>query len=404
MPTFILSLFCLLLSISNVHAGAAVAKQQQMKAMQQQAYQQAYQQAVAEKQAAEMQAYQQAVAQYQAAQYQAAQYQAAQYKAAQEYLVAKHIQEAIMKQVAQRISANQINKLQMEMVQHVVQQQLVAQVAAQIQANQVAQVQDVMIAQAIQEAVVKLGLQAYVNQEAQDRMAAQAVLATRQAAATGQAAQIQSAKDAVQNLQVQSYIDNKVDQFLEHAQTRVPRDVFKETASNVLIKKITSRMGQGPTEITPEMVTLAVNDAANMLGIQAVLAAPAKPSGFEPALGYDVVDVVDIEDVWKKLDENGRAWNLLIDDQAKVMTVNEFIERYRKKKVRISKSPDHYAQMIDDMAMQNPKLLDNPFMGIIQMIAVMEYDFDFGGDRDEMARKLLGPMYESNKQRVSLGH
>ena len=140
------------------------------------------------------------------------------------------------------------------------------------------------------------------------------------------------------------------------------------------------------------------------MGIQSVYSAPKRDAGYEPALGNDVADIVDIEDLWKKLDQNSQAWNLLIDDQAKVMTVNEFIERYRKRKIRISKSPEHYTKMIDDMAAQNPKLLENAFMGIIQILAVMEYDFDYGGDRDELARKLLGPMYEGNKQRLSASH
>ena len=398
MQIFFLPFIFLILTTQSVHAGAAVAKQQQMKAMKQQAYQQAVQQAMAEKQAAEVQAYQQAVAQYQAQQAQVAQYQAAaQYMGQYRQMVAQAI--------AQRMQAQQMDQMQMQMVQQVVQQQLVQRVAAQMQANQKAQVENAMISQAIQEAVVKLGMQAYINDQAQQRMAAQAVLATRQAAATGQMQQAQSANNFVQDPQIQQRISKKVQQFLSHTQTNVTSDVLCQTVSNVLARQIAQRMSQGGgVDVSPEMIDLAINEAANLLGIQSVYSAPSPQTGYEPALGNDVVDIVDIEDMWKKLDQNSQAWKLLIDDQAKVMTVNEFIERYRKKRIRISKSPEHYAKMIDDMALQNPKLLENPFMGIVQILAVMEYDFDYGGDRDEIARKLLGPMYESNKQRLSVSH
>lgn len=400
MKPFLYIFFILILVPQDVYAGAAVAKQQQMKAMQEQAYAQAVQQAMAERQQAEVQAYNQAVAQYQAAQY-----QAAQYKAAQEYMVAQQVQLMIQKQIAQRIQAQQMDQLQMQMLQQVVQQQVVQQVAAQIQAKQIAQVQEAMIAQAIQEAVLKLGMQAYINEAAQQKMAAQAILATKQIAATGQMAQFQSAKDFVKNAQIQSGIDQKTDQFLSNAQANVSRDVFRQTVENVMIRKIAQMLSEAQgVEVSPDMIDLAIGEAANLLGVQSVYKAPKQGGGYEPALGNDVVDIVEIEDVWRKLDQNSQAWVLLIDDQAKVMTTNEFIERYRKRKIRISKSPEFYAKMVNDMAEQNPQLLNNPFMSIIQILSVMEYDFDYGGDRDELARKLLGPMYESNKQRLSASH
>lgn len=394
-------IFILAISLFAAHqayAGAAVAQQQQMKAMQEQAYAQAVQQAMAERQQAEVQAYQQAVAEYQVAQY-----QAAQFKAAQEYMVAQQVQLQIARQVAQRVHAQQMDRAQMEMLQQVVQQRVVQQVAAQIQANQVAQVQEVMVAQAIQEAIVKLGMQAYVNEAVQQKMVAATVLATKQATAVGQVQQVQAAKDFVKNEQMQSAITQRVDQFYGNAQTTISKDMLRQTVENVLTRNIAKRIAEGGgVEVSASMVDLSVREAANLLGIQTVLSVP-KTDNYEPALGNDVVDIVAIEDLWRKLDQNSMAWNLLIDEQAKVMTVNEYIERYRKKKIRISKSPQYYAKMIEDMSMQNPKLLENPFMAIIQILAVMEYDFDYGGDRDELARKMLGPMYESNKQRLSSG-
>ncbi len=114
-----------------------------------------------------------------------------------------------------------------------------------------------------------------------------------------------------------------------------------------------------------------------------------------------VEDTVDISDVWRKLDVNSRAWTLLIDPQAKVDTVSEYIDRFRNAGVRISGSPIQYAQAIDQMATDNPSLLDNAFRNLLQVAAIMEYDFDNGMDKDDLARKFLGvQMYEANRKRL----
>jgi hypothetical protein len=116
---------------------------------------------------------------------------------------------------------------------------------------------------------------------------------------------------------------------------------------------------------------------------------------------YQIEDVVDIAEVWRKLDTDSRPWTLLVDEQAKVATVSEYVDRFLKTGIRIQGSPNQYVQLIDQMAVENPALLTNPFKNIMQLVAVMQYDFDNGMDKDTLARTMLGQqMYEANKRRL----
>lgn len=119
----------------------------------------------------------------------------------------------------------------------------------------------------------------------------------------------------------------------------------------------------------------------------------------------DVQDEQDLTEVWKKLDKKSTVWKLLIDDQAKTLTVSEYINRFGQEGVKISAPPSHYVQMIDQAVDQNPQMLDRPFGELLQILAIIDYDFDNGMDRDILARKVLGPAgYEANKQRFSQQH
>lgn len=111
-------------------------------------------------------------------------------------------------------------------------------------------------------------------------------------------------------------------------------------------------------------------------------------------------DVVDLAEVWKKLDKKSIIWNALDDDQAKLLTVTEFIGRYQKEGVKINESASHYVEMIDQLSQQNPQMLDRPFGELLQVLAIIDYDFDNGMDKDALAKQILGEAgYEANKKR-----
>jgi hypothetical protein len=116
-----------------------------------------------------------------------------------------------------------------------------------------------------------------------------------------------------------------------------------------------------------------------------------------------VKDVVGVSDLWESLDKTGRAWTLLIDKKAKGVTVKHYIDELAREGGVVSKDPLYYAQVIDDMARQNPQMLDQPFKDVLRIIAIIDYDYDNGQDKDMMARKIFPneKAFQANKQRVT---
>jgi len=115
-----------------------------------------------------------------------------------------------------------------------------------------------------------------------------------------------------------------------------------------------------------------------------------------------VKEEVDLSEVWKKLDKKSTVWTLLIDDQAKVLTVSEYIDRFQKQGAKISAPPMHYVALIDQIATQSPQMLDRPFGEVLQILAIVDYDFDNGIDKDSLAKAVLGEAgYETNKKRFN---
>ena len=110
---------------------------------------------------------------------------------------------------------------------------------------------------------------------------------------------------------------------------------------------------------------------------------------------------MDLTEVWKKLDKKSTVWTLLIDDQSKLLTVSEYIDRFQKEGVKIQAPPLHYVQMIDQIVGGNPQMLQRPFGELVQIVAIVDYDFDNGMSKDELARKVLGEAgFEANKKRL----
>lgn len=115
----------------------------------------------------------------------------------------------------------------------------------------------------------------------------------------------------------------------------------------------------------------------------------------------EVQDEVGLDEIFNALQESGKPWELIIDRQDKEVVVQEFIKEYLSQGVRIQKPAGYYADFIDEMCKNSPEMLQMPFARILQVVAVMEYDFDNGQNKDLMAQKILGPqVYEENKQRL----
>lgn len=116
-----------------------------------------------------------------------------------------------------------------------------------------------------------------------------------------------------------------------------------------------------------------------------------------------VKDIVNIEDLWKTFETTSENWPLIMETRAKILTVDRAIYQHKEKGATISNPPLHYVQMIDVASAQNPALLNQPFNQLLQLMAIMEYDFDNGTDRDQLAQKLLGEQgWKSNRHRLGL--
>jgi len=117
----------------------------------------------------------------------------------------------------------------------------------------------------------------------------------------------------------------------------------------------------------------------------------------------EVKQIVDVEYIWEALETSSEVWPLMIDQQAKDMVVSRYIDLYRSKGIKIKKPAGYYSQLIDGMSSQNPEMLKNPFAQLLQTVAIIEYDFDNGQNKDSLAIKILGQKgYEANKKRLGI--
>jgi len=96
-------------------------------------------------------------------------------------------------------------------------------------------------------------------------------------------------------------------------------------------------------------------------------------------------------------------WTEVLDQRTKEKIVSFFIAEFKKNNIIIKKDSSHYVGIIDNMSRQNPDLLNNSFDKILQIVSIIEYDFDNGQDKDLMAQKILGTQgYIRNKERLGL--
>ncbi|HTY45421.1 MAG TPA: hypothetical protein VMD52_05485 [Patescibacteria group bacterium] len=128
---------------------------------------------------------------------------------------------------------------------------------------------------------------------------------------------------------------------------------------------------------------------------------PPIPQQAIPPAGEDAnVDLIRIINGMKT---SSKGWLQIADPKKREMVVYYFITEDKDKGIKINKPALHYRGMIDGMAAQTPDMLNLPFEQVLQIVAILEYDFDNGQDKDAMARKILGEEeYQKNKKRLGL--
>lgn len=128
---------------------------------------------------------------------------------------------------------------------------------------------------------------------------------------------------------------------------------------------------------------------------------PPAPSNY-PLMEMHVEEVVDMKTIWEDFEISSEAWPLIIDRDAKEVIVARFMEDFRANGVRFRQSTRHYVELIDSMSFENPDILKNSFDKVLQMVAIIEYDFDNGVNPDDLARRILGEQaYQQNKKRLN---
>ena len=117
----------------------------------------------------------------------------------------------------------------------------------------------------------------------------------------------------------------------------------------------------------------------------------------------EVQDIVDMSQLLDTLANSSQVWSLIIDQGAKEMVVQRFIDHFHQHSIAIRKPAAFYAQQIDSMSQTHPEMLQQAFPDILQTVAIIEYDFNNGQNKDAMALKVLGQeAFLQNKRRLGL--
>ncbi len=108
--------------------------------------------------------------------------------------------------------------------------------------------------------------------------------------------------------------------------------------------------------------------------------------------------------IFARFDQSSEMWFELHDVRMRMMVVSRYIDLYGQFGVRINNPPAHYVNLINGMARSNPSALLNPMDQIIRMLAIIEYDYNSGEDKDALARTILTDekTFRENKTRLGL--
>lgn len=92
-------------------------------------------------------------------------------------------------------------------------------------------------------------------------------------------------------------------------------------------------------------------------------------------------------------------WSQLVEAD-KVKAIETLMSMFKdRENVAITKSAEFYVRRVDEMLKANPTFGIN-LPTILKILAVMEYDYYNGQNKDELARQILGDqLYEQNKRR-----
>ena len=114
-------------------------------------------------------------------------------------------------------------------------------------------------------------------------------------------------------------------------------------------------------------------------------------------------EVAALADVIAALNQTAENWTLLVDTAAKETIVTYYVHEFQQQGIGILKPAEYYVNVIDGMSQQSPDIFKHPFSQVLQIVAVMEYDFNNGQNPDDMAYQILGSKEAVMQNRQRLG-
>lgn len=120
-----------------------------------------------------------------------------------------------------------------------------------------------------------------------------------------------------------------------------------------------------------------------------------------PVNEAEVQEIVELNQLLAAFATSSEAWPLIIDTSAKEMVMAHYIDQFRQQGITIQNPPALYVNAIDTMSESDREMLKQPFENILRVIAIIEYDFDNGQDKNKMALQILGEKgFQENKERL----
>lgn len=112
-------------------------------------------------------------------------------------------------------------------------------------------------------------------------------------------------------------------------------------------------------------------------------------------------EVMDLATLSEELTKSSEVWTRIMDNQVKAQIVVTYINWYHQQGIVLQKSPGEYLYLLDSASMENPSMFELPFADVLRLLAIMEYDFNNGMNKDQMVVATFGQnFYQQNKKRL----
>ncbi len=112
--------------------------------------------------------------------------------------------------------------------------------------------------------------------------------------------------------------------------------------------------------------------------------AKKKPAEEKPGVGLQFPDMMN------QLSRNMTLWSRMNLDEKK-QAINAVIAIYKSRdNVAVLNTPETYASRIDETLASDPAVMNLDILTMIRILAIMDYDYYNGKNKDALARETLG--------------